>query len=42
MEEWIKDRDRVYSNSFNFTLLKEENGKIWLGDDKGNGVIIRK
>ena len=39
---WKKGWNILLSNDYEFTLLKEENGKVWLGDLSGRGVIIKK
>ena len=39
---WTEGWHEVLSREYAWTVRKEENGKVWLGDADGCGVIIRK
>ena len=39
---WKKGKTQVLDKQYSMTVLKEENGKLWVGDAKGRGFIIRK
>lgn len=39
---WKKGKNQVLDKQYSMTVLKEENGKLWVGDAKGRGFIIRK
>lgn len=39
---WKQGRSTVLSKTYKMVVVKDENSKVWLGDSKGNGVIIRK
>ena len=39
---WKKGWNVLLSMEFDFVLEKEENGKVWLGNEVGQGVIIKK
>lgn len=40
--EWKKDKTLVLDKEYSMEVLKEEDGKLWVGDARGRGVIIRK
>ena len=40
--DWRKDKTRVLEKAYPMTVLKDQDGKLWIGDAKGRGVIIRK
>ena len=40
--EQKKNSTSILSKSYSMSVLKDEGGKVWIGDDKGRGVIIRK
>lgn len=40
--DWRRDKDDVYTNTYRLSVAKADGHKVWLGDGKGNGVIIRK
>ena len=40
--DWKKGKNQVLDKQYSMTVLKEENGKLWVGDAKGRGFIIRK
>ena len=40
--EWKKGTQSMASGQYNMTLLKDEGGKLWIGDNKGRGFIIMK
>lgn len=40
--EWKKDKTQVLEKAYPMTVLKDQDGKLWIGDAKGRGVIIRK
>jgi len=40
--DWKKNSVSTLSKSYSMSVLKDEGGKVWIGDDKGRGVIIRK
>ena len=39
---WKKDKTWVLNKDYPMTVLQDLNGKLWVGDTKGRGVIIRK
>lgn len=39
---WEKDKSSIATGAFVCTVLRDEGGKVWLGDSEGNGVIIIK
>lgn len=39
---WKKGRSTTLKQSYNMIVFKDNNSMVWLGDSKGNGVIIRK
>ena len=39
---WRKGTSTVLSKTYSMSVLKEENGKVWIGDSRGNGFIIKK
>lgn len=39
---WKKDKTLVLDNDYPMTVLQDQDGKLWVGDTKGRGVIIRK
>lgn len=39
---WKDGWNVLLSKEYEFVLQKEENGKVWLGDESGRGVIIKK
>lgn len=39
---WKKDKSMVLEKDYSMTVLKDQDGKLWVGDAKGRGVIIRK
>jgi hypothetical protein len=39
---WKSGWDVLLDKEYVFVLQKEENGKVWLGNDAGQGVIIKK
>lgn len=40
--DWKKDKTQVLEKAYPMTVLKDQDGKLWIGDAKGRGVIIRK
>ena len=40
--DWKKDKTQVLEKAYPMTVLKDQEGKLWIGDAKGRGVIIRK
>lgn len=40
--EWKKDKTLVLDKEYSMEVLKEEGGKLWIGDARGRGFIIRK
>lgn len=39
---WKKNKTQVVEKDYPMTVLKDQDGKLWVGDAKGRGVIIRK
>lgn len=39
---WKKDKTLVLDKDYPMTVLQDLNGKLWVGDTKGRGFIIRK
>ena len=39
---WKKDKTWVLNKDYPMTVLQDLNGKLWVGDTKGRGIIIRK
>ena len=39
---WKKDKTLVLEKDYPMTVLQDLDGKLWVGDAKGRGVIIRK
>ena len=39
---WKEGRTTVLSKTYAVSVLKEEDGKVWLGDVRGNGFVIKK
>lgn len=39
---WKKDKTLVLDKDYPMTVLQNQDGKLWIGDAKGRGVIIRK
>jgi len=39
---WKSGWDVLLDKEYVFVLQKEENGKVWLGNEAGQGVIIKK
>jgi len=39
---WKKNKTKVVEKDYPMTVLKAQNGKLWVGDANGRGVIIRK
>ena len=39
---WIKNGASQHSGTYTMKVLKDEGGKVWMGDDAGKGFIIRK
>lgn len=39
---WQVGKTEVVSKQMELSVLKEEDGKLWLGDQQGQGVIIKK
>ena len=39
---WKEGWNVLLAKEYGFVLKKEENGKVWLGDEEGRGVIIKK
>lgn len=40
--EWRKGWNTVISRDFEMKVLKDEGGKVWIGDTRGRGVIMKK
>ncbi len=40
--DWKKNKTQVVEKDYPMTVLKDQDGKLWIGDAKGRGVIIRK
>ena len=40
--DWKKGKTQVLDKEYSMTVLKDESGKLWIGDAKGRGFIIRK
>lgn len=40
--EWRVGWNIVISREYNMTVLKDEGGKVWIGDTRGRGVILKK
>ena len=40
--DWKKNKTQVVEKDYPMTVLKDQDGKLWVGDAKGRGVIIRK
>lgn len=40
--DWRKGTSLILSKSYSVTVVKVEDRKVWLGDVKGNGFIIKK
>ena len=39
---WKKDKTVILQKDYPMTVLQDQDGKLWVGDTKGRGVIIRK
>lgn len=39
---WRKDGSNLLSEQYPMTVLKESDGKVWIGDDSGRGFVIVK
>lgn len=39
---WKQGKSTTLKKTYKMTVVKDENSKVWLGDTKGNGIIIRK
>ena len=40
--KWTKNNATQLNNTYTMKVLKDEGGKVWIGDDNGKGFIIRK
>lgn len=40
--DWKKGKTQVLDKEYSMTVLKDESGKLWIGDARGRGFIIRK
>lgn len=40
--EWREGWNTVIARDFEMTVLKDESGKVWIGDSRGRGVILKK
>lgn len=40
--EWRVGWNRVLVREYEMTVLKDEGGKVWIGDTRGRGIILKK
>ena len=40
--DWKKDKTQVLLQDYEMTVVKEENRKVWIADQEGNGFVIKK
>lgn len=40
--EWKVDRNTTLSQVYEMKVIKDEGGKVWIGDIRGRGVILKK
>ncbi len=40
--DWKKDKAQVLLQDYEMTVVKEENRKVWIADQEGNGFVIKK
>ena len=40
--EWREDGITIFAREYEMKVLKDEGGKVWIGDVRGRGVILKK
>ena len=40
--QWKMGKQTILSGEYGMKLLQEKDGKVWIGDEAGRGVILKK